>query len=280
MAPPGPEALNRSGVLALLASAGLRPSSSRGQNFLTDDNTARRVARRSEAGEGDSVIEIGAGLGSLTRALVATGAEVVAVEIDPGLAEIAAGVATGARVVVADAMRLDYEDLLRASERWLMVSNLPYNVAAPLVMRVLESVPRIWRLLVMVQREVGERMVAVPGDQAYGGLSVKASYFCVRRLAGSVPPTVFVPKPKVESVLVELERRGRPAYPPERASYRQIAALVDAGFAQRRKMLRRSLVTRVDGPAFEAAGVEGTARAEELSIEQWGRLAECAATAW
>jgi 16S rRNA (adenine1518-N6/adenine1519-N6)-dimethyltransferase len=158
---------------------------------------------------------------------------------------------------------------------WTLVANLPYNVAVPIVLRVLDEVPAIERLLVMVQREVGQRLAAGPGQPAVGSISVHVAYYGEARLVGRVPPTVFVPRPRVESVLVRIDRRRAPAVDPAVVSAERLFAVVRAGFAQRRKMLRRSLAGVVGPECFEVAGVEPTARAEELSVEQWGRLAAC-----
>ena len=154
-----------------------------------------------------------------------------------------------------------------------LVANLPYNIATPLVVRVLEEAPSIGRLFVMVQREVGERWVARPGDPAYGAVSVKIAYWSQATVAGRVPPTVFVPRPKVDSVLVSLVRRPAPAVDPAVVDYRRFETVVRAGFAQRRKMLRRSLAGLVTPAAFAAAGVAPSARAEELDVVAWGALA-------
>ena len=269
--------LSGADIAQLLAAHGLRPSRALGQNFVADPNTVRRIARLSGAGPGSHVLEIGAGLGSLTLALAETGATVVAVETDrhlvPVLRSVVEGV--GAEVVEGDALELDLAALLaaRSPGPWSLVANLPYNVATPLVLRTLVEVPAVAELLVMVQREVGERWVAGPGDPAYGAVSVKVAYWSEATLVGRVPPTVFVPRPKVDSVLVRLLRREQPAVDPAVVPYARLEAVVRAGFSQRRKMLRRSLAGTVEPEAFESAGVAPSARAEELGVEAWGRLA-------
>ena len=274
--------LGRSEVLELLARHQLRPSRALGQNFVADANTVRRVARLAGIGPGDRVVEVGAGLGSLTLALAETGAEVTAIEVDAGLVSVLRSVAepAGVRVVAADAMRLDWAALLGAgppSAGWVLVANLPYNVATPLVARLLDDVPAITRMLVMVQREVGERLAAGVGAPAYGAVSVKVAYWATAAVVGRVPSTVFVPRPKVESVLVSIERRASPAVDPSVVGPERLFALVRAGFGQRRKMLRRSLAGRVDAAVFEHAGIRPEARAEDLDIAAWGRLAACSA---
>jgi 16S rRNA (adenine1518-N6/adenine1519-N6)-dimethyltransferase len=154
------------------------------------------------------------------------------------------------------------------------VANLPYNLATPLVLRTLVEVPAIDRLLFMVQREVGERMAAKVGDAAYGSVSVRVAYFARSSVVGKVPASVFIPRPRVESVLVRMERRDEPAVPLDLVSYERLAAVVKAGFGQRRKMLRSSLAGVVGPEAFARAGIRPEARAEELTVEEWGRLAQ------
>jgi 16S rRNA (adenine1518-N6/adenine1519-N6)-dimethyltransferase len=274
--------LGRSEVLDLLARHQLRPSRALGQNFVADANTVRRVARLAGIGPGDRVVEVGAGLGSLTLALAETGAAVTAIEVDARLVSVLRSVAepAGARVVEADAMTLDWAALLwsgRGSGGWALVANLPYNVATPLVARLLDDVPAIARMVVMVQREVGERLAAAVGDPAYGAVSVKVAYWATASVLGRVPSTVFVPRPKVESVLVSIERRPSPAVDPGVVPTERLFALVRAGFGQRRKMLRRSLAGLVDPAGFERAGIRPEARAEDLDVVAWGRLAACSA---
>lgn len=262
-------------VRELLAGSGLHPSRARGQHFVVDANTVRRIARLAAVGPGDLIVEVGAGLGSLTLALAETGADVTAIEIDgrlvPLLRQVTAN--TAVRVVEADAMRLDWGALL-GTDTWALVANLPYNVATPLVADLLDEVPAITRMLVMVQREVGERLVAGAGDDAYGAVSVKVAYWATAAIVGSVPAGVFFPRPKVESVLVAIERRPGPAVGPDVDRHR-LFQLVTAGFGQRRKMLRRSLAALVTPESFSAAGVDPRARAEELDVTAWARLAAC-----
>ncbi|HEY7071626.1 MAG TPA: 16S rRNA (adenine(1518)-N(6)/adenine(1519)-N(6))-dimethyltransferase RsmA [Acidimicrobiales bacterium] len=259
-------------VRDLLAEHGLSPSRALGQNFVADPNTVRRIARLAEVGPGDRVVEVGPGLGSLTLALAETGASVTAVELDRHLLPALRSVVepAGVRVVHGDAMALDWDSVLVPSGGWALVANLPYNIATPLVLDLLERVPAIERMLVMVQREVGERLAAGPGTKAYGIPSVKVAYRASAEVVGRVPATVFIPPPRVESVLVRLRRL---AAPPVAADPGALFRLVEAGFGQRRKMLRRSLAGLVDPAAFERAGVRPEARAEELSLADWDRLA-------
>lgn len=260
-------------IAALLRAHGLTPSRALGQNFVADPNTVRRIARLAEVGPGDRVVEIGAGLGSLTLALVEAGAEVTVVEIDRHLVPVLRQVVEplGVRVIHGDALRLDWDEVLGSgSTGWSLVANLPYNVATPLVLDLLDHVPAIEAMLVMVQLEVGERLVAGVGDAAYGIPSVKVAYWATAELVGKVPPSVFIPRPKVDSALVRIVRRPHPAV---EADPERLFALVRAGFGQRRKMLRRSLAGLVTAEAFERAGVRPESRAEELSVHDWARLA-------
>lgn len=265
-------------VSDLLTAHGLAPSRALGQNFVTDPNTVRRIARLAGVGPGDRVVEIGPGLGSLTLALAETGASVTAVETDrhliPVLADVLGG--TTVQVVHADAMKVDWATLLGGPPGWVLVANLPYNLATPLVADLLDGVDLIDRMLVMVQREVGERLCAGPGDEAYGAVSVKVAYWATAAIAGRVPASVFLPRPRVESVLVDIRRRPAPAVDPGRVPPRELFMLVRAGFATRRKMLRRSLAGLVDPAAFDAAGVSPESRAEDLDVAAWGLLAAAA----
>jgi 16S rRNA (adenine1518-N6/adenine1519-N6)-dimethyltransferase len=269
-------------VTALLDEHGLHPKRSLGQNFLADPNTARRVVALAELPAEAPVLEIGPGLGSLTLALLDAGHHVVALELDDRLAAVLREVVgEQVRIEHGDAMAVDLGALLRPppSPR-ACVSNLPYNVAVPVVVRLLEEADAVERILVMVQREVGERLAAGPGDPQYGAVSVKVAYFAEAQVVGLVPPTVFVPRPKVDSALVRLRRRTEP--PVSVPSADALFALVRAGFAQRRKMLRRSLAPVLGAATpdvLAAAGVAPTARAEALGLDDWAAVARSAAEA-
>lgn len=262
-------------IKALLQLHGIQPSRALGQNFVGDGNTVRKIAHLAGVGPGDRVVEIGPGLGSLTLALLETGASVTAVELDRFIIPVLRHIVEpkGATVVHADALEVDWQELLGDEPGWVLVANLPYNVATPLVLTVLERAPMVQRLLVMVQREVGERFAAAPGSKTYGAVSVKAAWSAKASIAGKVPPSVFVPQPKVDSALVLLDRHAEPGPVEERSA---VFALVEAGFSQRRKMLRNTLSGLVDEACFAAAGVEPTERAERLDLAAWRRLAACA----
>jgi 16S rRNA (adenine1518-N6/adenine1519-N6)-dimethyltransferase len=273
----GLRVLNRNDITSHFERSGGHPSRALGQNFVTDANTVRKIARLAGISPGDNVVEIGAGLGSLTLALAETGANVRAVEIDRYLIEqLRENVRahTNVEVIHTDAMTLDWHALLPPEQGPVtLVANLPYNVATPLIADLLDFVPQITRMLVMVQKEVGDRLAAEPRTRAYGAVSVKVAYWAVAKVVGLVPPTVFVPQPNVDSALVRIDRRPTPAVEVDLVSTERLFEVVRAGFAQRRKMLRGNLAGVVTPEAFERAGVASTRRAEELGVEEWGRLA-------
>lgn len=262
-------------VRALLASHGLAPHKSLGQNFVVDANTVRKVVRDAGVAPGDTVVEVGPGLGSLTLALREAGASVIAVEIDAGLVRALGEVVggdPGVTLVHADALAVDYRALVDA-EGALLVANLPYNVATPILMTALRS-GAFARVLVMVQREVGERWVAQVGDPLYGAVSVKVAALADAAIAARVSRNAFHPVPKVDSVTVRLTCRA-----PADEEFDRLFALVDAGFAQRRKRLRNALAALGHPPAvveraLEATGRSAGARAEELDLDAWRALAE------
>ena len=268
--------LTPASVRALLGEHGLRPSRRRGQHFLADPNTARRIVRLARVEPGDRVLEIGAGLGSLTLALRERECSVLAVEIDPRLVSILEsemGDDPDVRVVAGDALTVDLDALLGAGP-WRCVSNLPYNVATPVVIRLLEEAPTVASGLVMVQREVAQRLVAGPGTPAYGAPSVRVAYYAEAKIVGTVPRAVFVPVPKVDSALVELMRRDTP--PVDVQSRARLFELVRAGFAHRRQMLRRTLrpvLGERTTSVLTDAHVDPRARAESLGLPEWAALA-------
>lgn len=264
---------SRAELVALLDQHGLTPSRALGQNFVVDANTVRRIARLSEVGEGDEVLEIGAGLGSLTLALVETGAHVTAMEIDRYLLPPLKSVVEPLGVVVhhADALRADYAQILVGPTT--VVANLPYNVATPLVLHLLETQPLITRMLVMVQKEVGERFAAHAGDEAYGAVSLRVQYYADASVVAKVGPNVFVPKPNVDSALVRIVRRESVRVDPSLVSEAELFSVIRTSFGQRRKMLRRSLYEWASEGVFERAGVAETRRPEELTLEEFARLA-------
>jgi 16S rRNA (adenine1518-N6/adenine1519-N6)-dimethyltransferase len=267
-------------IRALAADLGVRPSKTRGQNFVHDANTVRRIVAAAELGVGERVLEVGPGLGSLTLALLDAGADVTAVEIESAFAArlpvTAAERGVGPSrlaVVEADAMRVT---ALPEPAPTALVANLPYNVAVPITLHLLENVPTLRHGLVMVQAEVADRMAAPPGSKVYGVPSVKVAWYASARRAGTVPRGVFWPVPNVDSALVAFERRDPP---PTTATRQQVFAVVDAAFAQRRKTLRAALAGLAGSAAraedaLRAAGVDPQRRGETLDVGEFARLAE------
>ena len=262
----------RSQMVDLLQRHGIRPRKALGQHFLADSNITRKIVGIAGVGPGDRVVEIGPGTGTLTAALAATGARVVAYEIDsalqPVLDEVLGGL-PNVEVLIEDATRIDLNAALDG-DGWVLVANLPYNVGTPLVLDVLRHVPAVSRMVVMVQREVAERFSAGPGGKDYGIPSVVIGIHGTAQLAFRVPAQVFIPAPAVESAVVVIDRLREPE-DGERAIRLAVAA-----FGQRRKMLRRSLATLVEDPAalLTSAGFDPTSRAEELAPADYLRLAE------
>ncbi len=272
--------LDPSSVRALAAALNLRPTKQRGQNFVIDANTVRRIVAAAGVGPDDVVLEVGPGLGSLTLGLLETGARVVAVEIDELLAAALPETvrtrmperAAALTVIAADAMRIESLPVAPSA----VVANLPYNVAVPILLHLLARFDSWTRGLVMVQAEVAERLVARPGGKIYGIPSVKLAWFADSAWAGSVSASVFWPVPNVESGLVSIIRRPAPESP---ATREQVFAVVDAAFAQRRKMLRSALAGTIGSSAAAtevllAAGVDPQARGEVLDVADFTRIAE------
>ena len=266
----------------IAASLGLRPTKTRGQNFVVDPNTVRRIVRTAGVTADDVVVEVGPGVGSLTLALLPEVARVVAVEIDDVLAaalpvtvrDHAPDLADRLDVVAADAVRVS---TLPGPAPTALVANLPYNVAIPVLLHLLETVPSLRRALVMVQKEVAARLAAGPGSRTYGVPSVKAAWYAEVHLAGTVPRTVFWPVPNVDSGLVALTCRP----PPAGALRRDVFTVVDAAFAQRRKTLRAALAGWAGSPAaaeelLRAAGIDPRARGEQLSVGEFAGIAAAA----
>ncbi len=274
--------LTPASISELLDRHDLRLSRALGQNFLADPNTARRIVRVAGVEAGDRVLEIGPGIGSLTVALAEAGASVTALELDrhmmPALEEVVADL-PNVRVVQGDALTDDLTALIvEQPGDWKLVANLPYNVATPMVARVLEEAPTVGSLLVMVQREVGERLAAPAGGKDYGAISVKVAYYGEAKVVGAVPRTVFIPPPNVDSVLIRIVRHAAP--PVAVPSPEALFVLVRTGFAQRRKMLRRALQPVLGARTIEVleqAGVDPQARAESLDLEAWASVARAAA---
>lgn len=259
---------------------GVRPTKSLGQNFVIDAGTVRKIVRSAGIAPGEHIVEIGPGLGSLTLGILEAGASVVAVEIDPVLAgELPKTIARHQPERVADFSLVNADALdvheLPGPDPVALVANLPYNVSVPVLLTFLERFPSLERVLVMVQAEVADRLAAPPGSRTYGVPSAKAAWYCQTHRAATVGRSVFWPVPNVDSALVSMVRRD----PPETSATRkQVFAVIDAAFAQRRKMLRSTLAglagsSAAAAAALEEACVDPTARGERLSVEDFARVA-------
>jgi len=276
--------LGATDVRALAAELEIRPTKKWGQNFVIDPNTVERIVRSARLDEDDEVLEVGPGLGSLTLALLPHARAVTAVEIDPALAgrlprtvlERLPQYADRLNVLNADAMRLD----ALPGAPTALVANLPYNVAVPVVLHLLSVVPSIRSVLVMVQKEVADRLAAEPGSRVYGVPSVKARWYCHIESAGNVGTKVFWPEPRVDSGLVRMTRHDPPTCISGRASTFEV---VDAAFSQRRKTLRAALATFAGGAAvaeraLRRAGIDPSLRGEQLDVADFARLSDALAS--
>ena len=283
--------LNPASIRRIADQIGLRPTKTRGQNFVHDANTVRRIVSLAQVGAADRVIEVGPGLGSLTLGLLETGAEVVAIEIDevlanqlPGtVAERMPGAAERLEVVLSDALDVK---VIPGAEPTALVANLPYNVAVPVLLHMLAICPQWSTGVVMVQSEVADRLVAAPGSKIYGVPSAKLAWYAEAIRVGNVPPTVFWPLPNVDSGLVLITRRRPPHVDGRdpRVTRSQVFRVVDAAFASRRKMLRSALAGLCGGSMaaselITAAGIDPTARGEALDIGDLARVVEALAQA-
>jgi 16S rRNA (adenine1518-N6/adenine1519-N6)-dimethyltransferase len=267
-------------VRALAAALDLRPTKSLGQNFVVDPNTVRRIVKAANVRSDDVVLEVGPGLGSLTLALLPEVSKVCAVEVDRRLSDAlpstvanrAPAVAARLEVIGADALTLK---AVPPPEPTALIANLPYNVAVPVLLHLLEAVPSLRGGLVMVQSEVADRLTAPPGSRTYGVPSVKLAWWATAKRAGAVPRAVFWPVPNVDSGLVSFECRNPPRTTATRAD---VFAVVDAAFAQRRKTLRAALTgwagsASAADDALRSAGVDPTARGESLGVDEFARIA-------
>ncbi|WP_445518164.1 16S rRNA (adenine(1518)-N(6)/adenine(1519)-N(6))-dimethyltransferase RsmA [Streptomyces sp. NEAU-174] len=269
-------------IRELAARLGVRPTKQRGQNFVIDANTVRRIVRTAGVRPDDVVVEVGPGLGSLTLALLEAADRVTAVEIDDVLAAALPATVEARLPHRADRFALVHSDALRVTELpgpapTALVANLPYNVAVPVLLHMLGRFPTIERTLVMVQSEVADRLAAPPGSKVYGVPSVKAAWYAHVKRAGAIGRNVFWPAPNVDSGLVSLIRRDEP--PRTTATREAVFAVVDAAFAQRRKTLRAALASWAGSAgaaeaALKAAGVSPQARGESLTVEDFAAIAE------
>ena len=269
-------------IRELCAQLNIRPTKTLGQNFVNDPGTVRKIVRNAGVQAGEQVLEIGPGLGSLTLALLEAGAQVSAVEIDPPLAQALPTTAQARfpeaklQVFTADALTITGPESIDGATPTRLVANLPYNVAVPIVLTVLEKLPSIQTVLVMVQAEVADRLAATPGNKIYGVPSAKVAWYASARRTLTIGRNVFYPVPNVDSALVKIERRP---HPDTAATREQVFAVIDAAFAQRRKTLRQALAGLAGSAgaaqeALERAGVSPTARGETLDIDQFAAVAQ------
>ncbi len=274
--------LTSSDIRELCAQLNIRPTKTLGQNFVNDPGTVRKIVRNAGVQAGEQVLEIGPGLGSLTLALLEAGAQVSAVEIDPPLAQALPTTAQARfpeaklQVFTADALTITGPESIDGAAPTRLVANLPYNVAVPIVLTVLEKLPSIQTVLVMVQAEVADRLAATPGNKIYGVPSAKVAWYASARRTLTIGRNVFYPVPNVDSALVKIERRP---HPDTAATREQVFAVIDAAFAQRRKTLRQALAGLAGSAgaaqeALERAGVSPTARGETLDIDQFAAVAQ------
>lgn len=270
--------LGAAAVAELLRRHEIRPRRSLGQHFVIDPNTVMRIVRLAGVTPGERIVEIGAGCGALTVALADAGAAVVAIEIDGRLVSALGEVCADRSVEVLQADATDvaaWAPRLESGGPWKLVANLPYNVATPLLLDILDGMPRITAMLVMVQEEVARRLAATPGQRAYGLPSLKVACWARAEILGRVPPTVFWPRPRVSSALLAMNRLPEPAADNIDDLYR----LARRAFGQRRKMLRASLRGVAAPGEFAAAGVDPSARPGDLAAGDWSRLAAAVAGA-
>ncbi|HEX2361711.1 MAG TPA: 16S rRNA (adenine(1518)-N(6)/adenine(1519)-N(6))-dimethyltransferase RsmA [Jiangellaceae bacterium] len=274
-----PRLLGPADVRRLATDLGLRPTKALGQNFVVDANTVRRIVRAASVGPADVVLEVGPGLGSLTLGLLPEAARVVALEVDSTLAGALTTIVRQFAPTVAERLDVVHADALRVTDLpepdpTALVANLPYNVAVPVLLHLLETAPTLRHGLVMVQKEVADRLTAPAGSRIYGVPSVKVAWYASVRPAGTVSRTVFWPAPNVDSGLVAFVRRE----PPHDAERKQVFAVIDAAFAQRRKTLRAALSRWAGSSAaaeacLRAAGVDPGARGEQLAVDDFARIA-------
>lgn len=266
--------IGKSDLKNIMEKHDLKPSKSLGQNFVVDPNTILKIIRAANIEKHQQILEIGPGLGSLTAQLSTT-SKVVAIELDrylvPALEEVLNhfGERENVEIIHQDAMKIDWKEFFSHRQGiWKMVANLPYNIATPLIVTLLENAPKIQSIFVMVQLEVGERFAASPKSKAYGIPSVKAQYWAETKVLGKVSPNVFLPIPKVDSAILQIIRKPSP---PE-VNYTNFSRLIQTAFQHRRKMIRKSLTTLIPMSNFTIAEISPQSRPEELSVADWVKL--------
>lgn len=276
--------LGAADIRRIAAEEGITPTKKFGQNFVIDPGTVRKIVHISGITEKDTVLEVGPGLGSLSLAILQTGANLTAVEIDPPLAkrlpntvaEFMPQATNRFTVLLKDALEVTPQDLpaIANAETVTLVANLPYNVATPIILTLLEKFNNLKHFVVMVQKEVADRLCAQPGNKVYGTPSVKLAWYGNAEKAGVIGRNVFWPAPNVDSALVSFTRycdsKGR------EDERKNVFALVDAAFQQRRKTLNAALKNRVPQSAYEIAKIDPTRRGETLTCDEFFALAKAA----
>ena len=276
--------LGASDIRSIASRAGISPAKKYGQNFVIDPGTVRKITALAGPGPSSTVIEVGPGLGSLTLALLETGAAVFAVEIDPKLAGLLPNTvetympqaAGRLHVIRTDALELEPSQISAAPASLMLVSNLPYNVATPIILTLLERFPGLSSFVVMVQKEVAERLAAQPGSKVYGVPSVKLAWYGTAQFAGVIDRNVFWPAPHIDSALVEFHRHTDPQAAKRSKNHtlkNRTFLLIDKAFGQRRKTLRSALKGIVGDNAYRQAGIDASRRGETLTIEEFEALA-------
>lgn len=278
--------LGAADIRRIAAEEGITPTKKFGQNFVIDPGTVRKIVNVANINAENTVMEVGPGLGSLTLAILQTGANLTAVEIDPMLAkriprtveEFMSKAASRFNVVLHDALTVQPEDVpkLKNAESFTLVANLPYNVATPIVLTLLEKFDNLTNFLVMVQKEVADRLCAEPGSKVYGTPSVKLAWYGRAQRAGLIGRNVFWPAPNVDSALVSFTRGQYAKDNVEERNVeerKEVFELVDAAFKQRRKTLHSALKNIVPDEAYDAAGIDPTRRGETLTCDEFVKLA-------
>ncbi len=271
--------LGRGEIKNILAKYELAPSRALGQNFLSDPNVANKIVSLASVDNQDWVVEIGPGVGSLTVVLASRAKNVLAVELDryliPAINDTISRLGlSNVTVIHGDAMKIDFSTLLNASSSWKLVANLPYNISTPLIINLLESCEQISAMLVMVQKEVGERICAAPGSSVFSGVALKVGYFARARIVSSISREVFIPKPNVDSVLVQVVRREPTELDLDPDLYKKVFSLSRVAFSNRRQMIRRTLSSYLSNDDFADIDIDPTRRPETLNLDDWRTIAK------
>lgn len=270
--------LGRGEVQEILARFDLSPSRALGQNFLADPNIALKISRLASLDVDDCVVEVGPGIGSLTLTLAEKVARVIAIELDrhviPALGHVLSNAGlTNVTVIQGDAMKTDFDAIIGPRSEGKLVANLPYNISVPLILMILEEHSKITEMVVMVQKEVGERLCATSGGSTFSQAALKLGYFATAKIVAPVSRQVFIPRPNVDSVLVHIVRRAAVELDLDQVTYDLVFQLARRAFGNKRQMLRRTLASMATARDFEDAAIDPTRRPEELTIDDWKTLA-------